>query len=321
MSDEPAEKKLRLGVSSCLLGQEVRFDGGHKRDSFLNNELAPWTDWVPVCPEVEAGLTTPRPAMRLVRDQGSIRVRERKTREDHTERMREFSERRAAELSGLALDGYIFKKDSPSCGVYRVSIYNESGMPDKNGRGVFADALVRAFPNLPVEEEGRLKDPRLRENFIERIYAFQRLRARFQSAWKPRDLIEFHSRQKLQLLAHSPEAYRSLGRMVAEAHRADADAFRDEYIDAYMGALSVLASRGRNANVLQHFAGHFKQQLESAVRQELAKLIDEYRRGLVPLVVPITLVNHHIHRLDNQYLAAQTFLEPYPRELMLRNSV
>jgi uncharacterized protein YbgA (DUF1722 family)/uncharacterized protein YbbK (DUF523 family) len=317
----PAGSPLRLGVSSCLLGQAVRFDGGHKRDRFVTDLLGSHVEWVPVCPELEAGMGVPRPAMRLVREGRDVRLVETASGRDHTARMRRFSAKRLRSLRALELCGYVLKKDSPSCGMERVKLYGGKGMARREARGLFAAALRDAFPSLPVEEEGRLSDPALRENFIERVFAYARLRELFRGRWSAGRLVAFHTAHKLQLMAHSQPAYAELGRMVAEQTRLPRAELRRRYSERFMQALARLATRGRNANVLQHATGHLKQQLEPAARAELAALIHDYRRGLVPLVVPITLLQHHARAHAVAYLQGQTFLEPHPRELMLRNAI
>jgi len=316
-----AEPAIRIGISSCLLGQEVRFDGGHKRDRFITDLLGRFFEWVPVCPEVEVGMGTPRPALRLVRDGSAVRMVEIKSGVDHTQAMKKFAARRVRALAALDLVGYILKKDSPSCGMLRLKVHASKGSPTRDGTGLFASALLRAFPNLPVEEEGRLNDPQLRENFIERVFAYRRIRDLFSGRWTRAHVVAFHTAHKLQLMAHSTAAYRELGRLVAEQKALPRSEFRDRYEHGFMAALSRLASRGRNANVLQHAAGHLKQQLDAASRAELAELIHDYRNGLVPLVVPVTLIGHHVRRHEIAYLAGQKFLAPHPRELMLRNHV
>lgn len=318
----PAEERpLRLGVSSCLLGQEVRFDGGHKRDRFVTEALGRFAEWVPVCPELESGMGVPRPAMRLVRQGGQLRMREVVSGRDHTRRMQRFSAQRARALRGLELCGYVLKKDSPSCGMMRVKVYGAKRAAKRAGRGLYASALMEVFPNLPVEDEGRLDDPRLRENFIERAFAYRRLRRLFRGRWSNGQVVVFHTAHELQLMAHSPAAYRELGRTVAGLEGTPRAAFREGYQAGFMAALAHMASPGRNAHVLQHAAGHLEKLLDPASRAELAGLIEDYRRGLLPLVVPITLIAHHSRRHDVAYLRGQTFLEPHPSELMLRNHV
>ncbi len=315
------ERPIRLGVSSCLLGNEVRFDGGHKRDRFVTDLLGRFVEWVPVCPEVEVGMDTPRPALRLVGDEDSVRMVEIKSGLDHTKAMKRYSAQRVRALRGLDLCGYILKKDSPSCGMTRVKVYGNKGMATRQGRGLYASVLMEAYPNLPCEDEGRLNDPKLRENFIERVFAYQRLSDLFRSRWTRGQVVAFHTAHKLQLMAHSTVAYRELGRLVAALKQTPRAVFREQYEGGFMRALAHVASRGRNANVLQHAAGHLKERLDSASRSELAELIHDYRNELVPLVVPVTLIGHHVRRHEIDYLSGQVFLEPHPRELMLRNHV
>jgi uncharacterized protein YbgA (DUF1722 family)/uncharacterized protein YbbK (DUF523 family) len=316
-----SEAPIRIGISSCLLGNAVRFDGGHKRDRFLTDQLGPFVEWVPVCPEVEAGLGVPRPALRLVRDAGGVRMVEIASGRDQTRRMTRFAQHRVRALRRLGLCGYVLKRSSPSCGMERVRVYGPSGSASRDGRGLFAAALLDALPQLPVEEEGRLGDPGLRENFIERVFAYRRLRSLFRGRWSNGTVVAFHTAHKLQLMAHSPAAYRELGRLVASVKQLPRRAFRDRYTAGFMEALARMASRGRNANVLQHAAGHVRELLDAASRAELAALIEDYRRGLVPLVVPVTLIRHHAKRCGAAYLEGQVFLEPHPKELMLRNHV
>jgi uncharacterized protein YbgA (DUF1722 family)/uncharacterized protein YbbK (DUF523 family) len=316
-----SQAPIRLGISSCLLGESVRFDGGHKHDRFLSEQLGAFVEWVPVCPELEAGLGVPRPAMRLVREADDVHLIEIASHRDHTQSMRRFSAARVRALRDLDLCGYVLKKDSPSCGMARVKVYGAEGTATRDGRGLYAAALMEAHPALPVEEEGRLHDARLRENFIERVFAYRRLRELFSGRWTTGQVVAFHTAHKLQLMAHSTEAYRALGRLVAAPRQLPRARFREGYESGFMTALSRLATPGRNANVLQHAAGHLKKQLDSPSRSELAHLIDDYRRGLVPLVVPITLLRHHVRRHGIAYLEGQLFLEPHPRELMLRNHV
>jgi uncharacterized protein YbgA (DUF1722 family)/uncharacterized protein YbbK (DUF523 family) len=316
-----AVRPIRLGISSCLLGNEVRFDGGHKRDRFVTDLLGKWVEWVPVCPEVEAGMGTPRPAMRLVGDGDDVRMVEIKSGQDHTRPMEAYSSRRVRELKSLDLCGYILKKNSPSCGMTRVKIYAETGMPRRDGRGLYASALMQAYPNLPVEDEGRLNDAKLRENFIERVFAYERLGELFRGRWTAGHVVAFHTAHKLQLSAHSTDDYRELGRLVATVKQEKRAVFRENYERCFMKTLGTIATRGRNANMLQHAAGHLKKCLDPASRGELEQLIHDYRKGLVPLVVPITLLGHHARRHDVDYLNGQVFLEPHPRELMLRNHV
>lgn len=314
-------EKIRLGVSSCLLGERVRYDGGHKRDAFLADTLGPLVEWVPVCPEVEIGLGVPRPSLRLVSGGAEPRLVVERTGEDLTRRMRRFAEQRVAVLEGLGLDGYVLKRASPSCGLSRVRVYDEAGQPGGVGRGLFADTLARRLPCLPIEEEGRLTDPAIRENFIERVFTAARWRTFVAARPRARELGAFHAAQKYAVLAHSPAHYTRLGRLVAGSGGTLARAALHEYGRLLGEALAVRATRGRHANVLQHLAGFFKRDVRPDERAELAEAIADYRRGLVPLLVPITLIRHHARRLGLRYLVDQVYLAPHPKELRLRNHV
>ena len=311
---------IRIGISACLLGQEVRFDGGHKRDQFLTTILAPHVEFVPVCPEVEMGLGTPRETLRLIREDGRLRMITTRTGIDHTDGMNTWAARRLEELAGEDLSGYVLKKDSPSCGMERVKTYGSAG-PARDGRGIFAQALLDRFPLLPVEEEGRLFDAKLRENFIERVFAFRRLRDLFAARWTVGALVRFHTAHKMSLLAHSTVAYNALGQLVARAGAIGRPELRSQYEAAFMRSLSIPATRQRLTNVLNHMAGHLKKLVDAPSRAELAQCIDDYRKGLVPLIVPITLVRHYVRIHAVEYLAGQVYLDPHPRELMLRNHV
>jgi len=312
---------IRIGVSSCLLGRAVRWDGGHKRDPFLTDELGAFVEWVPVCPEVEIGMGVPRETLRLAVRGGALRLVAERSGSDHSDAMRAWSQRRLRELAALELCGYVLKKGSPSCGMERVPVWNASGMREQRGRGLFAEALLAACEALPVEEEGRLHDPRLRENWIERVFAYRRLRSLFSGAWTLRELVSFHTAHELQLMAHSPKHCRELGRLVAEAKRLGRAAARDGYRRGFMAALRRPATPPRHENVLHHVLGRLRGRLDAADRRELLALIDDYRAGLVPLVVPITLARHHVARVGLDDLAGQVYLEPHPKELMLRNRV
>jgi uncharacterized protein YbgA (DUF1722 family)/uncharacterized protein YbbK (DUF523 family) len=309
---------VRLGVSACLLGERVRYDGGHKRDSFLADTLGPFVEWVPVCPEVAIGLGTPRNTIRLVAGDEAPRLVVERTGEDLSSRMGRFAVAKARELAALGLDGYVFKRASPSCGLFRVRVYGEDGQPGRVGRGLYAAAVVDRIPALVVEEEGRLTDARLRENFVERIFAAARWRTFMAGRPRLRDLVSFHARQKYAVLAHSPSLYAVLGRLVAGAGTTAPATLFAEYGARLGEALAVPASRARHVNVLQHMAGFFKRDLGGDERAELVETFEAYRAGLVPLVVPMTLIKHHVRRLGVSYLADQVYLNPHPRELMLR---
>jgi uncharacterized protein YbgA (DUF1722 family)/uncharacterized protein YbbK (DUF523 family) len=320
-TDDRPQRPIRIGISACLLGEQVRFDGSHKRDAFLTGTFGRFVEWVPVCPEVECGLGTPREAMRLVRVEPRVRLVTVKSGTDLTGVMERFSRSRVSALGAENLSGYVLKKDSPSCGLERVKVYDRHGSPVRSGRGLFAAALVEAHPHLPVEEEGRLADPRLRDNFVERVFAYWRLRGLFDGRWTVGDLVKFHTAHKLLLLAHAPEAYRRLGRLVAGARGVSRPELERRYVDGFMRALAQLATTRRHTNVLQHMAGYFRGRLDASSTRELGEAITDYRRGLVPLVVPLTLIRHYVRVHDVDYLAGQIYLEPHPKELMLRNHV
>lgn len=321
MSEADLRPTIRLGISSCLLGEEVRFDGGHKRDAFLTGTVGELVEWVPVCPEVELGLGTPREPVRLVRSSGEVLLLGTRTSRDHTDAMRDYARRRATELRAERLDGYVLKRSSPSCGLYRVKTYDEAGMPAPGGRGLFAEALVETLPLLPVEEEGRLQDPGLRENFFERVFAHHRWQ-RLVEEPSAAALVDFHATHKYVLLAHSPGSFRELGRLVARAGTEDLGTLLETYGAEFMRALSVRSTRARHVNVLQHLLGFLKRTIDDRDRAELVALIEDYRNGLVPLVVPVTLLRHHLLRTDShEWARRQVYLSPYPRELMLRNHV
>lgn len=317
-----ADPPIRIGVSACLLGQEVRFDGGHKRNEFITETLRRFVEFVPVCPELELGLGVPRETLRLVKDRdANVSLISNKSEIDHTAAMRTFADRRTSGLGREDLSGYLLKKDSPSCGMERVKVYGAGGMASRDGRGLYAASLLSRYPNLPVEEEGRLNDPRLRENFIERVFAYRRLRTFFASRWTLGGLVAFHTAHKLQLLAHAPAAYAELGRFVANAKGASKKEVRDHYESTFMTALKQVATPARHTNVMQHMAGYFDDNLDAASRHELMSLIDDYRQGLVPLIVPITLIRHYVRVYAVSYLEGQVYLEPHPKELTLRNHV
>jgi uncharacterized protein YbgA (DUF1722 family)/uncharacterized protein YbbK (DUF523 family) len=313
------EGKIRLGISSCLLGNKVRYDGGHKLDHFLTDTLGAHVEYVPVCPEVEVGLPIPREALRLVGDPLAPRLVTNRSGEDLTERMKSWASRRLDELEKEDLCGFIFKSGSPSSGMERVRVYDSSGVPKKTGAGIFARAFMERFPSLPVEDEGRLNDPDLRENFIERIFALRRWRELEKGEFSVGALVKFHSAHKLQIMAHSPKHYTEMGRLVAHGAETEASVLVQAYRGMFLEALGHHATPGRNANVLKHIAGYFRKLLDASERQELSETIENYRTGLFPLIVPITLINHYVLKYDDPYLRQQHYLRPHPLELKLRN--
>ena len=314
-------KKITIGISSCLLGERVRYDGSHKLDHYLSDTLGQFVKWVPVCPEVEAGLPVPREAMRLEGDPGAPRLVTRKTKVDHTTMMKTWVRRKIKELQKADLCGFVFKSRSPSSGMQSVKVYDHSGESIRMGRGMFAGAFMDAFPHIPVEDDGRLHDPNLRENFIERVFAFKRWKDTASRGKTRGNLVVFHAEHKLQLMAHSPKHLRELGRIVAEAKTYSPSHLYERYFEVFMEALKLKTTTKKNTNVLQHLMGYFKKRLTPDEKQELLEVITNYHNGLIPLIVPITLLNHYIRTYDEPYLKAQYYLNPHPIELMLRNHV
>lgn len=317
-----SRRRLRLGVSACLLGRKVRYDGQHKRDAFVVDVLGEFVEWVPVCPEVELGMGVPREPVRLFGNAAAPRLLGERSGKDHTEAMLRHARARVRDLEGLDLCGFVTKMDSPSCGLEGVRVHPGDGRPPRReGVGMFARALVERMPHLPVEEEGRLLDPALRESFIERIFAYARWKDALGRGLRRRDLVAFHTAHELSLMAHSPAAHRTLGALVASLPEGPVGKQVEEYGRRFMQALRVPATRGRHAKVLLHMLGAFRKLLPPADRAELAEAVAEHARGRVPLVVPLTLFRHHARVHGVAWLAGQTYLDPDPRELMLRNHV
>jgi uncharacterized protein YbgA (DUF1722 family)/uncharacterized protein YbbK (DUF523 family) len=313
--------KPRIGISACLLGQKVRYDGGDKRDRFLTETFGPHVEWVPVCPEAEVGMGVPREPVRLVGNPAAPRMIAERSGKDWTRAMNYYARRRASALTQLDLSGYVFKKDSPSCGVERVRVYDLKGVPTRRGRGLFAAAVMRQLPLLPVEEEGRLNDPVLRENFVERVFAYHRWQQLARRRRSIASLVDFHSRHKFLLLAHSERHYTKLGRIVAEIKQSPInDAYR-EYGHLLMDGLAIHATVKKHCNVLNHMMGYFSKELSPSEREELIALIIDFRRKLAPLIVPLTLVRHYVNKYSVTYLQDQVYLQPSPKELLLRNHV
>jgi len=313
--------EITIGISSCLLGEAVRYDGGHQKDSYVTGALSRHFTWVRVCPEMELGLGVPRETIRLVGDAGAPRLLATQSGTDLTEAMDTYARARVGGLGALRLSGYILKRASPSCGMEHVKVYSESGVPSRAGRGLFAQRLMDAYPLLPVEEEGRLSDLRLRDNFITRVFAYRRLRALVESGARPRDIVAFHTAHKFLLLAHSPADYAKLGRLLGNLESLPRAKWLARYEKGFMRALAVAATPRKHVNVLQHIVGFFKPRLSPTEKRELGGLITEFVQGLVPLVVPMTLINHYVAKFAVSYIADQLYLSPHPKELMLRNHV
>ncbi len=317
LAENPGEK-IPVGVSRCLLGENVRYDGGHKRDRYVTDVLARYFEWVPVCPEVEVGMGIPREAVRLVGDPKQPRLVGNKTGQDWTERMLAYARTRLDRLAKEELCGFIFKSDSPSSGAFRVKVYQEKGQVAGTGSGMFARAFMERFPLIPVEEEGRLHDVALRENFIERIFSYYRLQ-QLTKNYSRGAMVEFHTRQKLLLMSHSPKHYQALGKWVADIKQHAPQAFMQTYRTLFLEALAIKATPAKHANVLQHILGYFKKDLSSAERQDIVRVIEDFRKELVPLVVPLTLLQHYVRTRQVEYLCDQYYLYPHPKEWMLRN--
>ncbi len=310
--------KITIGVSSCLLGNKVRFDGGHKHDRYITGTLGTFFDFVPVCPEVECGLPVPREAMRLVGDPGDPLLLTSRTGVDHTARMKDWANKKVEELAEVDLYGFIFKSKSPSSGMERVKVYDKNNMPKAVGVGLFASAFKDRFPLIPVEEEGRLHDMILRENFIESVFVYRRWRT-VVSDFTLEKLVLFHTDHKMLLRSHSEKHYRELGRIVAKAGTMDADELLTTYQGNLMDAMRLKPTIKKHVNVLMHMMGYFKKQISSDEKLELLEVIESYRQHHVPLIVPITLMNHYVRKYNDTYLEKQYYLRPHPTELKLRN--
>jgi uncharacterized protein YbgA (DUF1722 family)/uncharacterized protein YbbK (DUF523 family) len=315
------QDKIKLGISSCLLGNAVRWNAGHKLDKYLVNTLGQFVDYVPVCPEVEAGFGVPRESLRLVGDPENPRLISFKSKTDRTDQMQRWAKKRVKELEKEDLCGFIFKSDSPSSGMIRVKVYSEKGMPAKKGVGMFARAYMDHFPGIPVEDDGRLNNPAIRENFIERVFTLKRWRESFTKIRSMGNLVHFHTCNKLLLLSHSQNHYRQMGKLVAGGKKLPIKTLYSQYEQFLMEALELKTTIKKNNNVLQHLMGYFKKQLSADEKQELLEVFDQYCRWLVPLIVPITLINHYVRKYDQPYLKMQTYLNPHPVELKLRTHV
>ncbi|AQT11967.1 uncharacterized protein YbgA (DUF1722 family) [Pseudomonas protegens] len=313
--------KPKIAISACLMGVEVRYNGGHKESRLCSRVLSDYFDFVPLCPEVAIGMGTPREPIRLVGDPEQPRaVGTVDASLDVTLPLAEYGERMAAQVDDIC--GYIFMQNSPSCGLERVKVYQANGIPHRNGgRGIYAQAFCAQHPNLPVEEAGRLNDPVLRENFLTRVYVYRDWQALLKQGLTRRALTDFHSRCKYLLMAHHPEQYKALGNLLGSMGKGDATLIGPRYFSQLMEALSRCATRGTHSNVLQHISGYFKRAISSEDKQEMQRLISQYRQGIVPLVVPLTLLKHHLRQNPDPYIAQQLYLQPHPEDLSLRNAI
>ena len=310
---------IKIGISSCLLGNKVRYNAGHCRDRFITDTLGQYVSFVPVCPEVECGLPTPRPTMHLRGDPQKPRLITTKTGEDHTRRMATWARRRLDQLVDEDLCGFIFKKNSPSSGMARVKVFNNKGQPVNKGSGIFAGMFMQRFPLIPVEEDGRLNDPRLRENFIEQIFTLKRWRDSLKKGRTMANLVGFHTRNKMLIRSHSEVHHRAMGKIVAQGkNQKTAKLYRD-YEEQLLGAMRLKPTMRKHTNVMLHMLGYFKKQLSKDEKQEMLEVIENYRQAYLPLIVPLTLFNHYVGKYDQPYLKEQTYLNPHPVALKLRN--
>ena len=314
-------RPIKIGISSCLMGDKVRFNGDHKHDRYITGILGQYFSFVPVCPELEIGMGVPRESVRLIGTTDVPRMIGDISGKDWTGRMNKYSRKRVRQQDLQGLSGYLFKKDSPSCGMERVKLYSGKGAPSKQAVGLFAGALVARYPVLPIEEEGRLNDPRLRENFIVRIFAFYNLRELFKGKFNRGKVVEFHARNKYLILAHSLKHYKELGQLVAAVSKLTTLEFKDQYLSLFMEALRIKTTTRKNVNVLQHILGFLKNDLDADDKKYLLDVIEDYRNERVPLIVPISLLKNYLRKHRIKHILDQTYLNPHPMELMLRNHV
>jgi len=312
-------KPIKIGISSCLLGNMVRYDGNHSHDPFLTQTLGLFTEYIPVCPEVECGMSIPREAIRLMGDPENPRLVSNEKNIDKTEAMKTWAEGKLKALEKDNLCGFIFKSKSPSCGLYRIKVYGGKGGFSKTGTGIFARAFTEKFPRIPVEESGRLQDPELRENFIENIFSLQRWRDLIEKNKTLGGLVDFHSKNKLLILSHNQALYRNLGKLVGQGKSQELHTLFDNYEEILLKALNLKTTLKKNINVLHHILGYFKNNLTSPEKEELLTIVDQYRSEYVPLIVPITLIKHYVMKYPHPWLEIQTYLNPHPFELKLRN--
>ena len=314
-------KKIPIGVSQCLLGEPVRFDGGHKRNRYLTDVLSAHVEFRAVCPEMAIGLGVPRKPIRLIITSGQDRIRGVANAElDVTDALVQQAEENASRMGDIC--GYVFMQNSPSCGVFGLKRYLENGNSiDSNGRGAYAKRLMELMPLIPVEEAGRLTDAGLRENFITRMFALHDWRQQLEQEPTAKKIIDFYSRYKYQVMAHHVPSYFTIGKLLANMSAKPIVEINKEFITLLMSALSHKATRKGNTNAMMHLRGYLKQHISKVDKEELSHSIESYLEGVVPIIVPLTLLRHHLLTLDNPYLKIQTFWNPYPEALGLRNHV
>ena len=316
------EDKIPIGVSACLVGENVRYDGGHKKDRFITDILSSYFDFVPICPETELGLGIPRPTLRLEKINDTLHLIQPKNKNNITDKMQRYSNKKVTELICRKIYGYILKSRSPSCGMGGLKIYtNNDSSPDTNGVGIFAATIMNKWPLLPIEEEARLNNLSLRENWIKRVFCYYN----FEQSMFPKPsmgkLVAFHSRYKFSILCHHEPSYRQMGRLVAEGKKSPIKEVTDEYKKLFMTALKREATRGQHINVLEHLLGFFKKEISNAAKRELIQSIEDYRQGYVPLIVPVTLIHHYSKVYKLEYVAQQAYLNPHPSQLALLSCI
>ena len=314
-------KRIKIGISACLMGQKVRYDGGSFQPKLIHSVLPDYMDFVPFCPEVEIGMSVPRETVRLVTTETGIKLKAPKSGTDYTNQMNAYSIEKTNALSKLEISGYILKKGSPTCGMERVRVYNSRGIPEKSGNGLFASQLKKAFPNIPIEEDGRLNDIHLREHWIERVFAYDRLRTFLSLKPAVGKLMEFHTQSKMQLMAHHPEKYRLLGRKIALLQKDDLHQFYASYLTSFMQIMSVKPTIAKHTDVIYHLVGFFKKKITASDKKEILNLIEQFRNQIVPIVVPLTLLKHFLQKYPVKWMQEQTYLNPYPTDLSLRSHI
>ena len=311
--------KIKIGISSCLLGHEVRFDGGHKRHSYIELTLGQHFEFMPFCPEVDIGMGIPRAPIRLEYKNGQVHcVGVKDPQQDMTNRLKQSADNQQHWQRDIC--GYILKKDSPSCGMERVKLY-KNNIPERTGKGIYASQMMLNFPDLPVEEEGRLGDAKLRENFIKRIYIYARWKKLLENSLTPKAITEFHAQHKLIIMSHNQNDVRELGRLLANLKEDNIKPVSEQYLSKLMSSLKNIATRGNHVNVLQHIQGYLKEKLDKDDKTELTETIQRYSKGELPLIVPITLLKHHFRKNPDPYIENSFYMNPHPQELSLLNNI
>ena len=313
---------IKIGVSSCLVGEKVRWNGDHKQDRYVREILGNYFEYVPVCPEMEVGMGVPRETVALYGTLEAPKMISKKTKTDWTERMNHYLRDRINKLTHDNLCGYIFKSKSPSCGISRVPVFSKTDRSKaRHGPGMFANAFIKTFPLVPIEDEGRLNDAKIRENFIARVFSFNRLQKLFDKGLSKGALVNFHTRHKFLLLAHSRNHYTALGKLVANSKSLKPDEIKAEYSRLFMEAMTYKSTPKKNTDVLLHMMGFLKKVLTKGEKEDILTTIEDYRKELLPLIVPVTLIRHQVKKYNIEYLLDQVYLNPHPKELMLRNHV